>query len=69
MHLYSACNFLECQASLNYIARFNGVTEGAPNYVDLTEEHREHLQNNEEGSAEEAGSSSFFMDYIAWFIS
>ena len=45
------------------------MTEGAPNYVDLTEEHREHLQNNEEGSAEEAGSSSFFMDYIAWFIS
>jgi MFS family permease len=33
--------FLECQAALNYIARFNGVREGAPNYVDMTQLDRE----------------------------
>lgn len=61
-YLYSRCNFLECQASLNYIARFNRVTEGAPNYVDMTDLHREHLMSQINFESEG------IMD-LGWFVS
>jgi hypothetical protein len=55
--LYSTgSNFLECQASLNYIARFNGVREGAPNYVDMTDLHREYLMKQKNNGGKEEGS-------------
>ena len=40
--LFSTNNFMECQASLNYIARFNRVREGGPNFVDLTDFMQNH---------------------------
>ena len=50
--LFSTASYLECQASLNYIARFNRVKEGAPNYVDMTDLHRQHILDNNNNNSE-----------------
>lgn len=66
-YLYSRRRFLECQASLNYIARFNRVSEGGPNFVDMTEMHRGNLllSSQVDNDSSEGGS---IMD-LAWFFS